>query len=208
MSPPPERSARKQNELTSTNSPGREFTKPEFTEEERSILLKLAHESIESALEKRESPLDPPSPHLAEPRGAFTTIYFRGQLHGCVGFVFPVASLYRTIAETARAAAFEDTRFAPVTREEAPELEVSLSILSGLQPIRAEEVVIGRHGLLISQHGHRGLLLPQVPIEHGWDRVTFLEQTCRKAGLPPDAWQKGAAIEAFTAEVFGDGESK
>jgi AmmeMemoRadiSam system protein A len=208
MSPPPESSSRKQNELTPTDSPGREFPQPEFTEEERSILLKLAHESIESALEQRENPLDPPSPHLAEPRGAFTTIYFRGQLHGCVGFVFPVASLYRTIAETARAAAFEDTRFAPVTREEAPDLEVSLSILSGLQPIRAEEVVIGRHGLLISQQGHRGLLLPQVPIEHGWDRVTFLEQACRKAGLPPDAWQKGATIEAFTAEVFGDGESR
>ena len=208
MSPRPEGSSCKQNELTPMNSPGREFTRPEFTEEERSILLKLAHESIESALEKREVSLDPPSPHLAEPRGAFTTIYFRGQLHGCVGFVFPVASLYRTIAETARAAAFEDTRFTPVTREEAAELQVSLSILSGLQPIRPEEVVIGRHGLLISQHGHRGLLLPQVPIEHGWDRVTFLEQTCRKAGLPSDAWQNGAAIEAFTAEVFGDGEPK
>ncbi len=108
----------------------------EFTLEERSILLKLAHASIESALENREIALDPPSPHLAEPRAAFTTIYFRGQLHGCVGFVLPVASLYRTVAETARAAAFEDTRFLPVTRDEAPELEVSLSILSALQPIR------------------------------------------------------------------------
>jgi AmmeMemoRadiSam system protein A len=198
MSLPPERSSRARDE----------FTQPEFTEEERGTLLKLAHASIESALEKREISLDPPSPHLAELRGAFTTIYFRGQLHGCVGFVFPVASIYRTIAETSRAAAFEDARFSPVTREEAPELEVSLSILSGLQPIRAEAVEIGRHGLLISQYGHRGLLLPQVPIEHGWDRMTFLEQTCRKAGLPPDAWQKGAAIEAFTAEVFGDGEAK
>jgi len=176
----------------------------EFTLEERSILLKLAHASIESALENREIALDPPSPHLAEPRAAFTTIYFRGQLHGCVGFVLPVASLYRTVAETARAAAFEDTRFLPVTPDEAPELKVSLSILSPLQPIPAEEVEIGRHGLLISQHGRRGLLLPQVPVEHGWDRVTFLEQTCRKAGLPPDAWQQGATLEAFTAEVFSD----
>jgi uncharacterized protein len=177
---------------------------PEFSPEERSILLKLAHASIASAIEKREIPLDPPSPHLAEPRGAFTTIYFRGQLHGCVGFVFPVASLYRTIAETARAAAFEDMRFPPVTREQAPELQVSLSILSPLQPVAPEQVEIGRHGLVISQHGRRGLLLPQVPVEHAWDRITFLEQTCRKAGLPPDAWEKGATIEAFTAEVFGD----
>jgi uncharacterized protein len=176
----------------------------EFTHEERSILLALAHASIEAALEKREISLDPPSPHLAEPRGAFTTLYFRKELHGCVGYVFPVASLYRTVAETARAAAFEDTRFPPVTREEAPELEVSLSILSALQPIRPEGIEIGHHGLVITHQGRRGLLLPQVPVEHGWDRVTFLEQTCRKAGLPPDAWQQGATIEAFTAEVFGD----
>jgi AmmeMemoRadiSam system protein A len=181
---------------------------PEFTKAERSILLKLAHASIAAALDKREVPLDPPSPHLAELRGAFTTIYFRGQLRGCVGFVFPVASLYRTVAETAQAAAFEDARFPPVTREQVPELQVSLSILSPLQPLRAEEVEIGRHGLLISHNGRRGLLLPQVPVEHAWSRTTFLEQTCHKAGLPPDAWKHGATIEAFTAEVFGDRESK
>jgi len=176
----------------------------EFNSEERRILLELAHESIESAFEKREISLDPPSPHLAETRGAFTTLYLQGQLRGCVGYVVPVASVYRTVAETARAAAFEDTRFWPVTREEAPELEVSLSILSPLEVIQPEQVEVGRHGLLISQHGHRGLLLPQVPVEHQWNRVTFLEQTCRKAGLPLDAWEKGATIEAFTAEVFGD----
>jgi AmmeMemoRadiSam system protein A len=180
----------------------------EFNAEERRILVKLAHASIEAAFEKREISLDPPSQHLAEPRGAFTTIYLRGQLHGCVGYVFPVASLYRTVAETARAAAFEDTRFLPVARAEAPELGVSLSILSALLPISSEDVEVGRHGLVVSHHGRRGLLLPQVAIEHGWDRVTFLEQTCHKAGLPPDAWQKGAAIEAFVAEVFGDAEAK
>lgn len=180
----------------------------EFNSEERRILLELAHESIESAFENREISLDPPSPHLAEARGAFTTIYLRGQLRGCVGYVVPIASVYRTVAETARAAAFEDTRFWPVTREEAPELEVSLSILSSLETIQPEQVEIGRHGLLISQHGHRGLLLPQVPVEHQWNRVTFLEQTCRKAGLPLDAWEKGATLEAFTAEVFGDHGAK
>ena len=127
-----------------------------------------------------------------------------GSLRGCVGYVMAVFPLYRTVAETARAAAFEDTRFAPVSRGEAPELEVSLSILSPLREIGADHVEVGRHGLLISQGGQRGLLLPQVPVEHGWDRVTFLEQTCRKAGLPKDAWANGARIEAFTAEVFGD----
>lgn len=176
----------------------------QFSPEERALLLKLAHESIETALEGREINSEPPSAHLAEPRGAFTTLYLHGQLRGCVGYVFPVASLYRTVAETARAAAFEDSRFYPVTKEETRNLQVSLSVLSPLCPIRAEEVEVGRHGLLISLGARRGLLLPQVPVEHAWDRVGFLEQTCRKAGLATDAWQKGATLEAFTAEVFGE----
>ncbi|HWY54364.1 MAG TPA: AmmeMemoRadiSam system protein A [Terriglobales bacterium] len=180
----------------------------EFTPNERAILLQLAHESILSTLEHREISLDPPSPHFSEPRGAFTTIYFHGQLRGCVGYVLAVFSLYRTVAETARAAAFEDTRFHPVTLAEAPALEVSLSILSPLQAIKPEEVEIGIHGLVIAQGGRRGLLLPQVPVAHGWDRPTFIEQTCLKAGLPRDAWQSGATLEAFTAEVFGDREAR
>jgi len=180
----------------------------EFTLEERRILLRVAHASIESAFEKAQIPSHAPTPHLAELRGAFTTIYSQGQLRGCVGYVFPVTSLYQTVAQTARAAAFEDTRFWPITREEVPEIEVSLSILSPLTSIEADQVEVGRHGLLIAQHGHRGLLLPQVPIEHSWDRVTFLEQTCRKAGLPTDAWKHGASIEAFTAEVFCDSDLK
>lgn len=176
----------------------------EFSPEERALLLRLAHEAIVSALEHREIPLTPPSPHLAEPRGAFTTLYYLGDLRGCVGYVPPVSPLYQTVAETARAAAFEDSRFWPVTLEEAHELEISLSILSTVKPIQPEEVDVGRHGLVVSLAGHRGLLLPQVPVEHGWDRITFLEQTCRKAGLPLNAWQIGAKLEAFTAEVFGD----
>lgn len=176
----------------------------EFSREERNLLLKLAHQAIVTSLEHRELSLSPVPPHLTEPRGAFTTLYLRGELRGCVGHVYPIDSLHRTVAETARAAAFEDTRFWPVTLDEAAELEISLSVLSPLRPVQPEQVEVGRHGLLVSLHQHRGLLLPQVPIEHGWDRITFLEQTCRKAGLPPDAWQTGAQIEVFTAEVFGD----
>ncbi len=176
----------------------------EFSSEERAKLLRLAHDSISSALEYREIPLEPPSPHLAEPRGTFTTLHLRGDLRGCVGYVLPTFPVYRAVAETARAAAFDDNRFPPVTKEEASQLEIELSILSPATPVSVEKIEIGRHGLLISGHGRRGLLLPQVPVERGWDRITFLEQTCRKAGLPADAWQKGAAIEAFTAEVFGD----
>jgi AmmeMemoRadiSam system protein A len=176
----------------------------EFSREERVLLLRLAHESILAMLEAREISLIPPTSHLAEPRGAFTTIYIRGKLRGCVGYVAPVAPLYRTIAESARGAAFDDTRFAPVSLKEALELEVSLSILSRLEPIQPERVEIGRHGLVISLGGNRGLLLPQVPVEHNWDRTAFLEQTCKKAGLPANAWQAGARLEAFTTEAFSD----
>jgi uncharacterized protein len=176
----------------------------EFSHEERTTLLHLAHEAILSVLEHREISLDPPTPHFAELRGAFTSLYLHVELRGCVGYVLSVSPVYRAVAETARAAAFEDTRFHPVTLEEVCDLQIELSILSPPKPITAEAVEVGRHGLLISTPFRRGLLLPQVPIEHHWDRVTFLEQTCRKAGLPPDAWKEGAVIEAFTAEVFGE----
>jgi AmmeMemoRadiSam system protein A len=176
----------------------------EFSPDERTALLHLAHESILSALEHREISLVPPTPHFAEPRGAFTSLYLQGQLRGCVGYVLPVGPVYQAVAETARAAAFEDTRFYPVTLEEARHLQIELSILSLPRPIDPHAIEIGRHGLLISTAFRRGLLLPQVPIEHHWDRDTFLEQTCRKAGLPSDAWKTGATVEAFTAEVFGE----
>jgi AmmeMemoRadiSam system protein A len=180
----------------------------EFSQEERAQLLRLAHDSISSALQHREISLDPPTPHFAEPRGAFTSLYLQGALRGCVGYILPTCSVFQAVAETARAAAFNDNRFPPVTMEEAAHLEIELSILSPAQPISAEAIEVGRHGLLITWHGRRGLLLPQVPVERAWDRTTFLQQTCRKAGLPPDAWQKGATIEAFTAEVFGDSSDR
>jgi AmmeMemoRadiSam system protein A len=181
-----------------------EGVRQEFSLEERAQLLRLAHDSIISALEFREIPLEPPTLHLAESRGVFTSLHFFEELRGCVGYVLPTLPVYRAVAETARAAAFDDNRFPPVTKEEAPHLEIELSILSPPQAIRPEDIEVGRHGLLISQNGRRGLLLPQVPIEHEWDRTTFLEQTCRKAGLLLNAWQKGATIEAFTAEIFRD----
>jgi AmmeMemoRadiSam system protein A len=181
----------------------------EFSEEQRKILLGIAHEAILAVVEReaRSGALPDVTPGVAgfsEPRGVFTTLYLEGKLRGCVGYAMPVASLYRAVAETARAAAFEDSRFSPVTRDEARRLGISLSVLSRLRVIRPEDVKVGRHGLVISSGGRRGLLLPQVPVEYGWDRETFLEQTCRKAGLPLDAWRKKATIEAFTAEVFSD----
>jgi len=176
----------------------------EYSPEERRILLQLAHQSIESALRDIALALTPPTPHLAEPRGAFTTLHLHDKLRGCIGYVFANESLYRTVAETARAAAFDDPRFEPVTLDEAEQLKIEISVLSPLRPISAEEIVVGKHGLVVMQGGRRGLLLPQVPVEWGWERETFLAQTCLKAGLPPDAWLHGAELQAFTAEVFGE----
>jgi AmmeMemoRadiSam system protein A len=200
----PELSPVKGSRPVSCATSGRVISAQEFSLQERALLLRLAHDSIASALEGREISLEIPTPHFAEHRGAFTSLHLRGELRGCVGYVLPSCPVYRAVAETARAAAFDDNRFQPVTSEEAALLEIELSILSPPRPVQAEEVEVGRHGLLITWHGRRGLLLPQVPIEHEWDRTTFLEQTCRKAGLPLDAWKNGATIEAFTAEIFGD----
>lgn len=209
------------------DSPEHRIAADELTAPRRQLLLRIARSAIASGLDRKPLPDSPAAllsalalftspagspaqaesaswPGLVEHHGVFTTLYLRGQLRGCVGYALPIQPLYRAVGETARAAAFEDTRFCPLTPEEAPGLKVSLSILSPLFPIAPWEVEVGRHGLLISDGMRRGLLLPQVPVEHGWDRETFLAQTCRKAGLPEDAWQKSTAIEAFTAEVFGD----
>jgi AmmeMemoRadiSam system protein A len=181
-------------------------TPAEFNQEERRTLLQIAHHAILSELSGQTWPEDPVPARLREPRGVFTTLYLQGELRGCVGYAMPVAPLHRAVDETARAAAFEDSRFLPVTRAEAPLLEISLSVLSPLFSIQPEQVEVGRHGLVIALGFSRGLLLPQVPSEYGWDREAFLEQTCRKAGLPLDAWHRGAKLEAFTAEVFGDAD--
>lgn len=185
---------------------------PEFSLEERRTLLHIAHSAILSAFDRpnldHQQFSQAPPPGLSEPRGVFTTLYLGGQLRGCVGYAMAVAPLYRAVAETACAAAFDDSRFVPVTKEEAPALQIALSVLSRLFAIHPECVEVGRHGLVISRGARRGLLLPQVPVENGWDRDTFLQQTCRKAGLPLDAWQTGATVEAFTAEVFADGDRK
>jgi len=113
---------------------------PQFSLDERQILLRISHESVLSAFTDRALPQTPSSQRLLEFRGVFTTLYLNGSLRGCVGYAMPVAPLYLAVAETARAAAFEDSRFSPVSRAEAPELEVSLSVLSPLSPIRPEDV--------------------------------------------------------------------
>jgi len=176
----------------------------EFSKEERTQLLRLAHQSIRAGLENRRLNTLVPSAHLAQPRGVFTTLHLKGHLRGCIGHIFAENPLYKAVIETAAAAAFDDPRFVPVTAEEADSLQIEISVLSPLVPIQPKDVVIGKHGLLVTHQGRRGLLLPQVPIEWEWDREQFLTELCHKAGLPGDAWKHGVQLEAFTAEVFGE----
>ncbi|MGH9492255.1 MAG: AmmeMemoRadiSam system protein A [Terriglobales bacterium] len=183
-------------------------TPGEYSQEERELLLRLVHQTLQSALQGERVPAGPAParvPHLNELRGAFVTLHLAGMLRGCVGFVQPTRGLYQTIVEAALNAAFHDPRFLPVSEEEAPALHVEISVLSPLKPIAPEGIVVGRHGLVVSRGSYRGLLLPQVAVENEWDAPTFLEQTCLKAGLPTDAWKRGATLQAFTADVFGDG---
>ncbi len=142
-------------------------------------------------------------PNLLAERGAFVTLKKGGELRGCIGFIEPVASLCETVIQTAVYAATEDPRFTPVTAEELKELEYEISVLTPLKKIdNPQSVQVGKHGLVIAMGRNRGILLPQVPVENNWDREMFLDQACLKAGLPPDAWKKGAEISVFEAIVF------
>jgi AmmeMemoRadiSam system protein A len=175
--------------------------------EARRELLAIAREAMEARLTGRRGPSAGTHPRLRELSGAFVTLSTRatGELRGCVGYVEPVLPLGEVVARVAVAAALEDDRFPPVSAAELPALALEVSVLSAPRPIGAAEVEVGRDGLIVSRGGRRGLLLPQVPVEHGWGRETFLEHACRKAGLPRDAWRvEGTEILAFTAEVFGE----
>ena len=176
----------------------------EYSQEERELLLRIAHRSIEAAVRGREFRANAVPEHLQEPRGAFTTIQLDGKLHGCVGYILPALPLHATVAETAASAAMNDPRFVPLTADEAAHTQLEISVLSRPFAISAEQVKPGLHGLIISDGRRRGLLLPQVAPEHGWDAEQFLSHTCLKARLPADAWRKGAKVEAFTAEIFGE----
>src|SRR6185503_6571916 len=133
---------------TLSKTPGPAEPQPQYTPQERTALLELAHEAILASLEHRDLRPFSPSAHLSELRGAFTTVYSNGQLRGCVGYPSAVSPLYQAVIETAQSAAFEDPRFVPVSLSEAPGLKISLSILSPVAPIRAEGVIVGRHGLI------------------------------------------------------------
>ncbi|HXK08997.1 MAG TPA: AmmeMemoRadiSam system protein A [Vicinamibacteria bacterium] len=178
----------------------------DLTPEERRTLLRAAREAIAAHFARRRPDLPRAEGGLADQRGAFVTLHrYDGELRGCVGLMRSDLPLLETVARMAVAAAVEDGRFEPVRAAELDSLRIEISALGPLEPMRAEDVEIGRHGLLIGHKGRRGVLLPQVAVENGWDRETFLAHTCWKAGLPEDTWKRpGVELLGFTAVVFGE----
>ena len=179
----------------------------ELDPEERWILLKLARHAIMEELEcESHCPEFGPSPALDEPCGAFVSLHRKGQLRGCIGTFSARNPLEKTVQDMARAAAFQDPRFAPVNESEMEEIGIEISALSPMREIEdVESIEVGRHGLYVVDGPYSGVLLPQVAMEQRWDRYTFLEQTCVKAGLDRNRWRSGdIKIFVFSAEVFGE----
>ena len=180
---------------------------PDLGALERTSLLRAAREAIVAHLAGRKPELPPGTGALGAARGAFVTLrrVADDELRGCVGQMEASEPLIETVAEMAVAAATRDGRFEPVSASELDSLRIEISVLSPLVPIRPSEVEVGRHGLLLRCGGRRGVLLPQVPVEHGWDLEAFLAHTCEKAGLPADSWSRpGVELQGFTATVFGE----
>lgn len=176
-----------------------------LTDNVKTELHKLAQSAIANRLKgKNTLPAVPDSKILNENRGAFVSLHYEGNLRGCIGYIHAVKPLYKTIHEMAISAAFQDPRFKPLTETELNGLDIEISVLTPMQIITdTDEIIVGVHGLMIVKDGFSGLLLPQVATEYGWDRQSFLEHTCSKAGLPTDAWKDNETkIYSFSAEVF------
>lgn len=176
-------------------------------EKDKQALLDLARAAVESAARGESFEAARPergSDQLGQARGAFVTLHERGALRGCIGFVEPSEPLWQVVAQAARAAATRDPRFAPVRESELPDIDLEISALSVPEPISGPaDVEIGRDGLIIELGPARGLLLPQVATEWGFDAEAFLGAVARKAGLPENAWREpGRRLFRFHAEVF------
>ncbi len=190
------------------------YEPPDLTEARREELLALARTTIEEYLETDRVPnYETDDPVLARRSGVFVTLKeggdpstgLRASLRGCIGHTQADQPLYQVVQQMAVAAATGDPRFPPLTTEELSNITVEISVLSPFRRVTdAEQIQVGTHGLMIFQDGRQGLLLPQVPVEQGWEREEFLENLCLKAGLPPDCWTDRPTLYAFTAVVFGE----
>jgi AmmeMemoRadiSam system protein A len=185
-------------------SPPQELTP--LSSDEREKLLGIARQTLAQFLETGTVlRFEVSEPNLYQERGCFVTLKKGGELRGCIGNLAPARPLYLTVQNVAISAAISDSRFPQVTREELKDISVEISVLSPFELIEdVSEIEVGRHGLVIVKGQNQGVLLPQVATEQNWDRDELLHQICLKAGLPEDAWQEGAQLYVFTAEVFGE----
>ena len=180
------------------------------TEEQR-LLLADARESIAAELEgrspryHREREPDAASA-LRQPCGAFVTLHKGNQLRGCIGRMSASLALEATVRTMAREAAFGDPRFPPLDRNELAQCHIEISALSPMERCPdPRSVTVGTHGLYLIRNGRSGVLLPQVPVEQGWDLDEYLDYICKKAGLPPGSYNApDAELYTFTAVVFGE----
>lgn len=177
-----------------------------LSDSDRQALLQLAREAVTAAVSRGEIlSLIPREGIFAQKSGVFVTLHVHGQLRGCIGVVQAYEPLGEAVVRCAASAALQDPRFPPLCSDDLRQIQIEISLLSPSFPIRLEEIEIGRHGLLVSRGQQRGLLLPQVAVEHHFAPEQFLRETCRKAQLPPDAWRTpDTVLQAFTCEVFSD----
>lgn len=181
-----------------------------LTTPQRNQLLTIARKAIEAAVAGRRGGMPPKGddldPELTRPSGCFVTVHQHGNLRGCIGTIQATMSLHLAVYYNAMSAATRDPRFPALKPEEVPDIELEISVMSPLETVKdVNDIQVGRDGLIVTMGRYAGLLLPQVATEYGWDRETFLSQTCLKAGLPPDAWRSPECkIERFWAEVFSE----
>jgi uncharacterized protein len=177
--------------------------------DERQLLLEIAREAITAVVRTgKVPPRQIECESLLGRHGCFVTIKQNGALRGCIGNFTSDKPLFQLVQEMAVSAATRDPRFYPMKEEDLSGFQLEISVLSPLTKVASpEEVVVGTHGVYLEKNYSRGVLLPQVPVEQGWNRETFLNQTALKAGLKRDDWKEGADIYVFTAEVFGEGHS-
>ncbi len=178
----------------------------DLTDSEKKLLLQTARESIASHLENRDGAYGKPTEKLETPLGAFVTLYMHGRLRGCIGHMLPVFPLFEAVKKLARESAFRDPRFPPLTAGELPEADIEISVLSPLKEISSlDEIKVGTHGILMRNGFNSGVLLPQVPVEQGWDLEEFLVNTCYKAGMNGDCYKDNSTvIQIFSAVVFSE----
>jgi AmmeMemoRadiSam system protein A len=178
-----------------------------FDDADKIELLKLARATLFSYFKDGTTPDFKTSkePLLAK-KGAFVSLHNQEELRGCIGQLFPDQELYKIVQHCVLSAALEDSRFYPVKQDELPDLNIEISVLSPFSRIHnVREIEVGKHGIYVIHGNYRGLLLPQVAANYGWDRQAFLEQTCRKAGLPESAWRDPRCIiHTFEGEVFDE----